>query len=97
MFVPVNLSIGNDHFLRTRCLNYRNNHPGIFVFFPEGSFGLFYHRQRTFVDTGFGNYGSAVGSFVKNHRFVDCYFDAMAEINRTRFGLCYDLSLPISN
>ena len=25
--------IGNDHFLRTRCLNYRNNHFGIFVIF----------------------------------------------------------------
>ena len=33
--------VGNgDHFLRTRCLNYRNNHPGNF-FFPERFPGFF--------------------------------------------------------
>ena len=90
MFLPAHLPTGNDHFLRARCLNYRNNHPDIFVFLPEFFFGFFYHRQRTFVGTGFGNCGSAVGNFIGNHRFVDCHSDAMVEnpeINRTCFGL----------
>ena len=90
VFIPVRLPIGNDHFLRARCLNYRNHHPGIFVFPPGNSFVSFYHRQRTFVGTGFGNCGSAVGNFIGNHRFINCYSDAMVKktvINRTRFGL----------
>ena len=72
-------------FLRARCLGYRSNQFGIFLFFPESFFYFPYYRQRTFVGTGFVE----IVIFAGNHRFADCHFEAVVEIEikRTRFGL----------